>query len=36
MVYDDGKVYIKMSIRVLTPDFTTSDENTNPHPLNLC
>jgi hypothetical protein len=26
MVYDDGKSYIKMSVRVLTPDFTTDLE----------
>ena len=32
MVYDDGKSYIKMSIRVLTPDFTTDLDTKEPLP----
>ena len=30
MVYDDGKNYVKMSIRILTPDFTTNLETSEP------
>ena len=32
MVYDDGKSYIKMSVRVLTPDFTTDLDTKEPLP----